>query len=234
MSGLVANLPDMVSPDTAVRRLLLEIGRLLQPYGFHGAEPTWTRVAPGGVASVGRTRVSRTWTDGQQVLGFGLTMNATPTAWWEYCNWRNARLGLPPVPVEAATGPDLIGTESLPGELTEPWTLGLDPARSGRQALQSDIDTIRAELPRRVHAYARRALRLLEPDSYLDELLARSDRQTPDWAAIVVLLTDHGPGPRLDDAIRQLRRCVSDHGGAAYVEDVIAYARTRVDQRPVA
>ncbi|MGQ4615144.1 hypothetical protein [Nocardia sp. R7R-8] len=217
----------MVNPDTALRRLLRETGKLLQPYGFHGTEPTWTRVEARGVASVGRTRVTRTWTDGQQVLGFGLTLTATPTSWWQYCNWRNARLGLPRVPMESATGPGLIDTHSLPDELTTPWTLRVDSAQPGQHALQSDIDTIRDQLPRRVHAYARRALRLLEADRYLEELTARPDPGIRTRAAIIVLLADRGPGPHLDDAIRRFRQCTAAPDTSAYAEDAITYARTR-------
>jgi hypothetical protein len=217
----------MVRPESALRRLLRDTGKLLQPYGFHGCEPRWIRVEPGGVASVSRTRVSRTWTSGQQVLGFGLQLSATPTAWWEFGNWRNTRLGLPPVPLENATGPDLINTDTLPDEVTGLWSLRLDPAQAGQHVLQTDIDTIRAELPRRVHAYARRALRLVEPDRYLDELLAQRDPHVGTWEAIAVLLADRGPGPQLDHAFDQLRNRFAQQDASAYAEDVIAYAQTR-------
>ncbi|MGY4098901.1 hypothetical protein ACW2Q0_04940 [Nocardia sp. R16R-3T] len=215
----------MVRPESALRRLLRETGKLLQPYGFHGSDPRWIRVEPGGVASVGRTRVSRTWTSGQQVIRFGLELNATPTAWWEFRNWRNAQLGLPPTPLEEATGPDLINTHPLPEELTALWSLRLDPAQSGQHVLQSDIETIRTELPRRVHAHARRALRLLEPERYLDELLTHPEPRT--WEAIVVLLADQGPRPQLDDAFGQLRKCFAERDASTYAEEVIAYAQTR-------
>ncbi|MET9284226.1 hypothetical protein [Nocardia beijingensis] len=224
VSDVVVNLPGMVNPDTALRRLLRETGKLLQPYGFHGAEPTWTRVEARGVASVGRTRVTRTWIDGQQVLGFGLTLHATPIAWWEFCNWRDTRRGLPHVPLESATGPGLIDNRSLADELTAPWTLRVDPDQPGSHALQSDIDTIRSQLPRRVHAYARRALRLLETDHYLDELSERSDQGVRTQEAIIVLLADGGAGPRLDEAVHRFRQCIA---GSAYPEDAITYARTR-------
>ncbi|WP_039798891.1 hypothetical protein [Nocardia araoensis] len=217
----------MVNPDTALRRLLRETGKLLQPYGFHGTEPTWTRVEARGVASVGRTRVTRTWTDGQQVLGFGLTLTATPAPWWEYCNWRNTRLGLPHVPLESATGPGLIDLHSLSDELTTPWTLRVDPAQPGQHALQSDIDTIRDQLPRRVHAYARRALRLVDADRYLEELTARPDPGIRTREAIIVLLADRGPGPRLDEAIHRFQQCIAGPDASTYAEDVITYARTR-------
>ncbi|WP_433724353.1 hypothetical protein ACQP0C_27075 [Nocardia sp. CA-129566] len=216
----------MVGPDSAVRRLTRDAGKLLQPYGFHGSEATWVRVVPDGVAAVARTRTLRTWTDGQQVLSFGLSLSATPTAWWEFRNWRNAQLGLPHIPLEQATGPGLINDHGMPDDLTELWSLHLDPTQPGR-ALQADVDAIRAELPRRVHAYARRALRLLEPDRYLDELLAAPDPQIATWEAIVVLLADRGPGPQLDDALIQLRTCLAEQGESAYAEQVIAYARGR-------
>jgi hypothetical protein len=99
----------MVGLDSALRRLMREAGKLLQPYGFHDSEAMWVRVVPGGVASVGRTRTLRTWTGGQQVLRFGLCLSATPTGWWEFRNWRNAQLGLPPTPLEQATGPVVSG-----------------------------------------------------------------------------------------------------------------------------
>ncbi|WP_454198635.1 hypothetical protein [Nocardia sp. Marseille-Q1738] len=217
----------MVRPDSVLRRLLREAGKLLQSYGFHGSEPAWVRVETGGVASVGRTRVSRTWTSGQQVLSFGLDLSATPTGWWEFGNWRNARLGLPPTPLEKATGPGLIDTHALPHELTTMWSLRLDPDQPGQHVLQTDIDAIRAELPRRVHAYARRALRLVEPDRYLDELLTQPAPRSRTWEAIVVLLADRGPGPDLDDAFDQLRKCFAEGDASTYAEDVIAYAQTR-------
>jgi hypothetical protein len=217
----------MVGLDSALRRLMREAGKLLQPYGFHDSEAMWVRVVPGGVASVGRTRTLRTWTGGQQVLRFGLCLSATPTGWWEFRNWRNAQLGLPPTPLEQATGPSLIDDHGMPDDLTELWSLQLDPTQPGRNALQADIDAIRAELPRRVHAYARRALRLLEPDRYLDELLADSDPQIATWEAIVVLLADRGPGPQLDDAFIQFRACLAERDASAYAENLIAYARGR-------
>ncbi len=215
----------MVRPESALRRLLRETGKLLHPYGFHGSDPRWVRVETGGVASVGRTRVSRTWTSGQQVIRFGLELSATPKAWWEFRNWRDAQLGLPPTPLEEATGPGLINTHPLPEELTALWSLRLDPAQSGQHVLQSDIETIRSELPRRVHAHARRALRLLEPDRYLDELLAHPEPRT--WEAIVVLLADRGPGPQLDEAFDQLRKSFAERDASTYAEEVIVYAQTR-------
>ncbi|MGW6421743.1 hypothetical protein ACWF82_03620 [Nocardia sp. NPDC055053] len=154
-------------------------------------------------------------------------MSATPTGWWEFCAWRDARLGRPPATLDEATGPGLIDARGLPAELTEWWSLRVDPALEGQQALQADVELIRAELPRRVHAYARRALRLLEPDCYLDELLADPDPGIATRAAIVVLLADHGPGPRLEDALAQLHRCLERHGGAVGAANALAYVRDR-------
>lgn len=220
----------VVSPDTALRRLLRETEKLLQRYGFHGNDPTWTRIVPGGVASVGRTRVLRTWTNGRQTRSFGLTLNATPTAWWEYRNWRNAQRGLPAVPLEAATGPGVLGIQPHSDELTAPWVLRLDPDRPEQHALQADIDAIRIQLPRRVHAYARRALQLLEPERYLDELLVHPDRGFRTREAIVVLLADRGPGSRLDEAIHSLRQCGAAQETPTHVDEVLAYARYRADR----
>ncbi|MFG1793715.1 hypothetical protein [Nocardia sp. NPDC049149] len=217
----------MVSTDSALRRLLRDTGKLLQPYGFDGSEPSWVRVEPDGVASITRTRVTRTWTAGQQVLGFSLRLNATPRSWWEFSNWRNARLGLSATPLEKASGPGLIETNGLPDELTTAWTVRTDPAQPGQHVLQADIDAIRAQLPRRVHAYARRAIRLLEPDQYLDELLTHPDPELRTWEAIVVLLADRGPCPDLDTAIERLRECSAAQDASIYAEDAITYAHAR-------
>ncbi|KAA8885436.1 hypothetical protein F3087_27740 [Nocardia colli] len=217
----------MVGMDSALRRLTRDAGKLLQPYGFEGSEGLWVREVPGGLASVGRTRTQRTWTDGQQVLRFGLYLSATPLAWWEFRNWRNAQLGLSPVPIERASGPGLLDQRGLPENLTELWSLRVDPGLPGGHALQEDVDTIRAELPKRVHTYARRALRLLEPDGYLDELLADPDPQFATWEAIVVLLADGGPGPELDGAVTQLRACLVDQDTSNYAENLIEYAQGR-------
>ncbi|MGW1737869.1 hypothetical protein ACWCPQ_03575 [Nocardia sp. NPDC001965] len=217
----------MVKTDPALRRLLRDTAKLLQPYGFDGTEAPWVRVEPDGVASVGRTRVSRTWADGRQVLKFGLHLDATPRAWWEFGNWRNAQHGLPPIPLEKASGPDLIDDHGLPEELTRPWSLRVDPDQPGGHALQADIDTIRAEMPRRVHAYARRAIALSDPDRYLDELLAQPGERIGTREAIVVLLADRGPGPELDEAIHRLRSCSGHRAASPFAEEVIAFARIR-------
>lgn len=214
----------MVRPDPALRRLLRETQKLLEPYGFHGSDPRWIRIEPGGVAAVGRTRASRIWSDGHQVLRFDLYLTATPAAWWEFGNWRNARLGLRAIPEEEATGPDLLTNGQAAGEPAGPWCLRSAP---DGHILPSDIDTVRAELPRRIHACARRALQLVEPDRYLEELLARADPHIGTWETIVVLLADRGPGPELDDAVQHLRECFAGRELPAYTEDVIAYAQNR-------
>ncbi|TCJ89722.1 hypothetical protein [Nocardia alba] len=214
----------MDGPDSALRRLTREAGKLLRPYGFHGTEASWTQVTGGGVASIRRTRVQRTWTDGQQALGFGLELSATPTAWWEYRAWCDAERDLSPTALDRATGPGLIDSHGLSADLTELWSLRVDPAHRERPALQSDVDAVRADLPVRVHAYARRALRLLEPDAYLDELLAQANPSPAVLEAIVVLLAEHGPGPRLDHALTLLSVADPDEPGA---DNVIAYLRGR-------
>ncbi|WP_433579090.1 hypothetical protein [Nocardia brasiliensis] len=211
----------MATPDATLRRLLRDIGKLVQPYGFEGSEPSWVRVEEGGVAVVGRTRALRSWTDGQQVLRFGLSLRVTPTAWWEFGNWRAAQLGRAPSPLAAATGPDLIA-DGLPEAMTELWSLRTEPDQPG-QVQSGDVEVIRAELPRRVHAYARRARQLLEPDRYLDELLAQPDRQVATWEAITVLLAERGPTPELDDALAQLRALAPSN----HADEVLAYARSR-------
>ncbi|MGW4355021.1 hypothetical protein ACWELJ_23345 [Nocardia sp. NPDC004582] len=207
----------MVKPESALRRLMRDTGKLLQPYGFEGAEPTWTRVLPEGVATIARTRTFRTFTGGQQVLRFGLGAWATPAAWQEFRVWRTERYGLRPLAPEAATGPGLLPGEGLPDESGELWSVRLDRYQPGH-VQPEDIEAIRAELPRRVHAHARRALRLLEPGGYLEELLTQPDPRVETWEAIVVLLADHGPDPRLDAALDRLR----DQPGTQDVMEFIA------------
>ncbi|MTE12689.1 hypothetical protein [Nocardia aurantiaca] len=215
----------MVKPESALRRLMRDTGKLLQPYGFEGAEPTWVRVMPGGVATVARTRTFRSFTGGQQVLRFGLGAWATPTVWWEFRNWRNERLGLPPVAIETAAGPGLLPDEGLPEDPDRLWSVRLDPDQPGH-LLPGDIDVVREELPRRVHAHARRALRLLEPDSYLEELLAQPNPTAGVREVIAVLLADHGPSARLDDALDHLL-CAAREQSAPYPQDVVDFIAAR-------
>lgn len=205
-------------------------GKLLEPYAFDGEEPTWTRVEPEGVAAIGRTRTFRTYTGGQQVLSFGLTLSATPAPWWEFCTWRAARLGAEPTPLSAATGPGLLTDSALPDSLTEMWSMRILPGHPGHVD-QGDIELIRTELPRRVHAYARRALRLLEPGHYLEELLNLPDQHAETWEAIVVLLAEQGPSAHLHEAGEQLVHACTARGDADYARAVAEYARTRAADR---
>lgn len=200
-----------------------DTGKLLEPYGFEGEDPRWVRTDPGGVAVVERTRTLRSFTAGQQELTFGLRVQATPLAWWEFRAWRDTRDGLPVAPLEAATGPGVIDADTLPPALTEPWSLRLDTDAPGH-VLTGDVSVIREELPKRVHAYARRALRLLQPGAYLEELLAQPDPTIATWEAIVVLLAGEGPDPRLDDALDHLAH-LADEEPSPDALDVIDYAR---------
>ncbi|MFE3254757.1 hypothetical protein ACFXPS_08135 [Nocardia sp. NPDC059091] len=215
----------MVKPESALRRLMRDTGKLLQPYGFEGAEPTWVRVMPGGTATVARTRTFRTFTGGQQMLRLGLGAWATPTAWWEFRNWRNERLGRAPLAIETAAGPGLLPGEGLPEDPDQLWSVRLDPDQPGH-VQPGDIDLIRAELPRRVHAHARRALRLLDPDSYLEELLAQPNPTTVTWEAIAVLLAEHGPSSRLDEALDRLTRAAREQPDSR-TQDVVDFIAAR-------
>ncbi|MGW4533431.1 hypothetical protein ACWEOI_21020 [Nocardia sp. NPDC004340] len=213
----------MVKPESALRRLMRDTGKLLQPYGFEGADPTWTRVLPEGVATIARTRTFRTFTGGQQVLRFGLGAWATPAAWQEFRVWRTERYGLRPLAPEAASGPGLLPGEGLPAEPDELWSVRLDRYQPGHVQAE-DIEAIRAELPRRVHAHGRRALRLLEPGAYLEELLAQPDPGPATWEAIVVLGADQSPDERVDDALDRLRSAAREQSvhSAQEVLDFIA------------
>ncbi|MBL1074309.1 hypothetical protein JK358_07855 [Nocardia sp. 2] len=214
----------MVKPESALRRLMRETGKLLEPYGFEGADPTWTRIQDSGIATVGRTRLLRTWTAGEQVLRFGLTLSATPAPWWTFCNWRNTRLGLPAIPLEKATGPAQLTDSALPAPMTTLWTMHADPTTPGHIA-PSDIDRIRTDLPRRVHTYARRSLRLLNPDHHLEELLALPEKTRATWEAIAILLAAQGPTPDLDNALTHLTDLTPEPPTLA--EEIHTYAQSR-------
>lgn len=189
----------MVKPDSALRRLWRTTGKSLAAYGFTGAEPSWERPEQAGVAVVERTRVVRTWVSGQQIIRFGLAAGAVPDAWRDYVTWRGAAAELPRL-----------------ADPHPPWTLRLDPEQPGH-ALERDLELIRAELPRRVHTCARRAIQLTEPERYLAELRALPDPDAAARAAIVVLLAAAGPSAELDAALR-----LGDAPEAA------AYARAKI------
>ncbi|WP_336087424.1 hypothetical protein [Nocardia sp. SSK8] len=208
----------MVDSDSAVRRLTREAGNLLQPYGFHGGDGRWVHLGEAGVATIRRTRVQRTWTDGQQVLRFGLELTATPRAWWEFRTWRDTRHGLPATPLDLATGPGLLDTHGLPADCATPWTLRVDPTRPGRHAHPADLATLRADLPRRLHTYARRALRLLDPLHHAHELHATHPEA---WEPFLVLLATQGPTPELDVHL----------AAATDIVDVLAYLDERCPPR---
>ncbi|MFE3546718.1 hypothetical protein ACFXK0_27465 [Nocardia sp. NPDC059177] len=208
----------MVDSDSAVRRLTRDAGKLLQPYGFHGSDTHWVHHAPEGVATIRRTRLQRTWTDGNQVITFGLELTATPRAWWEYCTWRATHHGLPTVPLEQATGPGLLL------DPTPPWTVRVDPTRPGRHAHPADITTIRTTLPTRVHTYARRALRLLDPTHYAEEL---STTPTPEtWEVIAILLASTAPSPSFDTALHHFHTHLADHPDPTRARATLTYLDT--------
>lgn len=204
------------------------MGKLLRQYGFDGSGNSWVRVEPSGVASVCRGRASSTWSGGQQSVTFGLGLSVTPVEWWEFSNWRDAGFGRPPIPLERAEGPRLLDHQGLPAQAMSPWSIGIDPAQQPeRHALQADIDVVRAELPSRVHTYARRALRLLQPGRYLEELLAEPGEGPGRWEAIAVLLSAHGPGAQLDDACDRAQASFAAHGNPEYGDLVVTYCRSR-------
>lgn len=211
-----------------MRRVEREIGKLLRQYGFGGSGNSWVRVESSGVASVGRSRAISTWSGGQQSVGFGLALSVTPIEWWEFSNWRDAGFGRPPTPLERAEGPRLVDHQGLPDQVMRPWSIGVDPAlQPERHALQADIDVVRAELPSRVHAYARRALRLLQPGRYLEELLAQPGESPGRWETIAVLLSAEGPGPQLDDACDRAQASAAACGNPEYGDLIVTYCRLR-------
>ncbi|AYF72566.1 hypothetical protein D7D52_00230 [Nocardia yunnanensis] len=209
----------MVKPDSALRRLMRETGKLLQPYGFEGAEPTWTCVLPDGVATVARSRTFRTFTAGQQVLSFGFGCWGTPLAWWEFHTWRTERMGLAPTPIESAPALGLLPDDALPEDPATLWSVRVDQGH----VFPEDIDTIRAELPRRIHTCARRALRLADPANYLEELLSQPNPTPAAQEAIIVLLAQRGPTPELDAALTAYLSTTPAPAAQALAD----YARTR-------
>lgn len=222
----------MVGPDAALRRLTRDAGKLLRPYGFQGDDAKWVYIGPGGIATVSRARVVRSWTDGQQTLRFGLALSATPLAWWHYRVWLDRASARPDTPLAQASGPGLLDERGLPPDLTTPWTLRTDPADLAATRA-TDIAAIRADLPRRVHAYARRALRLLDPDAHRTELSALPDPDPATREATIVLLSTHGPSPELDSALAEYRTLLADRGESPAAEALTEYLRdTATADRP--
>jgi hypothetical protein len=219
----------VISPDTAVRRLTKEVAAAVQPFGFQGFGSTWRLVNGDGAAAVGRWRVTNPDGRSSGVIVVGLTIAVSPAPWWEYTNWRRARRGELPIPIEEAPDRASIRLHPEHTDLPVPTHCRLHPDPSAhpyRAVLPADVDHARALLSAGAAAKATRAIALLAPGRYVDELIERPDKGSGDWEPIVVLLAERGPSAELDDAIGALRDAYAERGNET-AELIVGYARER-------
>lgn len=222
----------MITPDTAVRRVARQVRAALEPFSFTGKGTMWTLVNECGTAGIRQWR--RTNPDGvsTNVILVGLSLAVMPAPYLEYRNRCEARNGRPPVRPEDSAGSG-IGLREYYGLPSYP-AVGLRPDPSAspyRAILPGDVDQAGAHLAARAEDYARRALHLLEPGNYLDELLADPDDAIGMWEPRVVLLADRGPSAKLDAAIEGLYAAYWERGVPEAADRIAEYARQRVAAR---
>jgi hypothetical protein len=227
----------MVHPDAAIRALMREVGAVVRPLGFRGSVRAWTSTGPNGVAVLSRT-VVKNW-QGPDVRRVTIGLGVTPTPWFEYHSWRREHHGRPALAVErAGTVPILLlENERLPGEPLSGyfWVIRPDPSTApSLSAIPGDVDDVRVQLLPAVRHRARRALELLEPGRYLDELRALPEKSSCHWEPIAVLLAERGPSPELDDALDALRETHAGRPAAReFVDTVTRYVRMRAARAAV-
>ncbi|MEJ3750484.1 hypothetical protein WEI85_45405 [Actinomycetes bacterium KLBMP 9797] len=196
----------MITPEQTTSRLNKDIGAVVRPLGFRGTRGRWSVVTTGGVAqiSVGRN-VMRSVGGGTIFVSVGI--GVVPLAWWEYLNWRAARWGQPPIPLDKNATSHSIGFVEIrhcPEESF--YHLRLDPDRYWATVTTTEeLDRAAARLVGAADKLARTALDLLRPGRYLEALRAVPDLGGAMWEPLVVLLAEGGPSADLDAAIEDMR-----------------------------
>ncbi|MFG3708721.1 hypothetical protein ACGF7U_28880 [Micromonospora sp. NPDC047670] len=217
----------MITPAQTTNRLNKDIGAVVRPLGFRGTRGSWSVVTTDGVAqvNVGRS-VMRSVRGGTIFVSVGI--GVVPVAWWEYVNWRAARWGQPPIPLDGNAVSYRIGfveTRHCPEDSYH--HLRLDPGRHPATVTTTEeLDHAAALLVGAAEKLAHTALDLLRPGRYLEALRGIRDFRGAMWEPLVVLLAEGGPSADLDAAIEAMRADYANHGfGPPDME--IEYARMR-------
>jgi hypothetical protein len=223
----------VIKRDTAVRQVAKQVRAALEPFGFTGRGTTWILISEYGTASIGQWRSTNPDGVSPNVTLVGLNLAVMPAPYLEYRNWCEVGAGRAPKgPEESATSGLMLreyhGLPSYP-------QARLNPDRSALpylSMLPGDVDRAGALLAARAEDYARRALHLLEPDNYLDELQADPGDAIGLWEPRVVLLADRGPSPELEAAIAGLYVSYRERGvDDVRIDRIAGYARQRAAGR---
>jgi hypothetical protein len=203
----------MITPPQTTNRLNKDIGAVVRPLGFHGTRGTWSVVTTDGVAQV-YVRRSVTRSVGGGTIYVCVGIGVVPVAWWEYVNWRAARWGQPPIPLDKNATSHAIGfVETRQRPKDSYYHLRLDPDRYlATVTTTEELDHAAALLAGAADKLARTALDLLRPGRYLEALRGIPDLGGAMWEPLVVLLAEGGPSPELDAAIEDMRADYANYG----------------------
>lgn len=224
---LVATVYGMITPAQTTNRLNKDIGAVVRPLGFRGTRGSWSVVTTDGVAqvNVGRS-VMRSVRGGTIFVSVGI--GVVPVAWWEYVNWRAARWGQPPIPLDGNAVSYRIGfVETRQCPEGSYHHLRLDPdSYFATVTTTEELDRAAALLVGAAEKLAHTALDLLRPGRYLEALRGIRDFGGAMWEPLVVLLAEGGPSADLDAAIEDMRADYANYGfGQPDME--VEYARLR-------
>ncbi|MCW3813965.1 hypothetical protein ONA91_05790 [Micromonospora sp. DR5-3] len=217
----------MITPAQTTNRLNKEIGAVVRPLGFHGTRGTWSVVTTGGVAQVNAGRSVMRSVGGGTIF-VNVSIGVVPVAWWEYLNWRAARWGQPPIPLDKNATSYRIGfVETRQCPEGSYHHLRLDPDKYPATVTTiEELDHAAALLVGAADKLARTALDLLRPGRYLEALRGIPDFGGAMWEPLVVLLAEGGPSAELDPAIEDMRADYANYGfGPPDME--VEYARMR-------
>ncbi len=217
----------MITPEQTTSRLNKDVGAVVRPLGFRGTRGIWSVVTADGVAQINMGRsVVRSVGGGTIFVGAGIRV--VPVAWWEYVNWRAARWGQPPIPLDKKATSYAIGfVETRRRPQGSFYHLRLDRDKYPATVTTIDeLDHAAALLVDAADELARTALDLLRPGRYLEALRGIPDFGGAMWEPRVVLLAEGGPSAELDDAIEDMRAEYANYGFRP-PDMEIEYARLR-------
>jgi len=203
----------MITPAQTTYRLNKEIGAIVRPLGFQGTRGTWSIVTTDGVAQINVSRSVMRSVGGGTIF-VSVSIGVAPVAWWEYLNWRAARWGQPPIPLDnhaTSYGIGFVETRQRPDDSF--YHLRLAPDRyPATVTTAEELDHAAALLAGAADELAHTALDLLRPGRYLEALRGIPDLGGAMWEPLVVLLAEGGPSAELDAAIEDMRADYANYG----------------------